>query len=273
MLSYQHGFHAGGFADVLKHTILTLLLEYMTRKDKPLFYLETHAGRGLYDLKSTSSAKTKEHEQGISVLWPHRQALPDVFQSYFKGCEILNPQGELRYYPGSPALAIQCLREIDRLYCCELHPQEFNALAKLPKNQRRVHYAHVDGMAQLQALLPPLERRGLIFIDPAFEVKTEYRTIPDTLRKVYPRFANGIYAIWYPVLDERLHSQWIRALSGLEAQALQIEWCLQGDARHAMRQCGLWIINPPFSLHAQAKTVLNTLQLYFDSTFFLKEHS
>ncbi len=273
MLSYQHGFHAGGFADVLKHTILGLLLEYMTKKEKPLFYLETHAGRGFYDLKSANSEKTQEYKAGIATLWPHRKVLPDVFESYIKTCELFNTEERLRYYPGSPAIAIQLLREIDRLYCCELHPQEFNALSRLPKNQHRVHFAHIDGMTQLQALLPPPERRGLIFIDPSFEVKTEYRTIPQALQQAYQRFQTGVYGLWYPILDERLHAQWIRGLSAIKAPALQIEWSLRGQSVHAMQRCGVWIVNPPFCLHAQAQTVLTTLQQYFDSDVFLKAYS
>jgi 23S rRNA (adenine2030-N6)-methyltransferase len=273
MLSYQHGFHAGGFADVLKHTVLGLLLEYMTQKDKPLFYLETHAGRGLYDLKSLFSDKTKEYQVGINKIWSHRKTLPQVFAPYLSVCELLNPDGILRYYPGSPSLAIASLRPIDRLYCCELHPQEYTALTHLSKCGQRVHYAHLDGVAQLRALLPPPERRGLIFIDPSFEMKREYQSIPLALGSAYDQFKTGVYALWYPILDERQHQQWVADLLKIGGSALQIEWFLKETLSFGMVHCGLWILNPPFCLHEQMKTVFATLTQYFDSEFFLKAHS
>lgn len=272
MLSYQHGFHAGGFADVLKHAVQSLLLTAMIRKEKPLFYLETHAGRGVYDLRSAAARKTEEYRSGIDVLWSCRKALPEVFAPYLKVCEAFNSEENLRYYPGSPAFAVALLREIDRLYCCELHPQEYQALARLPKQNRRVHYAHTDGLLALQAMLPPKERRGLIFIDPSFEVKSTYQSIPDALQKAYRRFETGVYCLWYPILDAKAHERLIRGLSALKAPALQIEWSLKGDFPHAMQRCGLWVINPTFGLYEDVGVLLNALKKHFNSDVFLKRY-
>ncbi len=272
MLSYQHGFHAGGFADVLKHAVLSLMLNAMTRKEKPLFYLETHAGRGQYDLRSAAARKTQEYRFGIEVVWPIRHTLPDVFQPYFSVCEKFNAQNELRFYPGSPAFAIELLRSTDRLYCCELHPEEYEILTHLPKKNQRVHYAHVDGISALLATLPPQERRGLIFIDPSFEIKSTYQSIPQAIKKAHRRFETGVYCLWYPILDQKMHERMIRDLSAIKAPALQIEWSLKGEFLHAMQRCGLWVINPPFGLYDEVQILLQSLKQHFNSDTFLKQY-
>ena len=137
MLSYQHGYHAGAFADVVKHLTLIRILRYLCLKEKPIFYLETHSGKGLYDLKSPESLKTGEAGEGISQLWENRSNLSEIFSPYFDSIQECNPDGELRYYPGSPLIAMQHLRQIDRLYCCELHPREFQDLQQIKRfNQR-----------------------------------------------------------------------------------------------------------------------------------------
>ncbi len=265
MLSYQHGYHAGNFADVFKHVILSRLLHYMTQKDKPLFYLETHSGRGIYDLQSSQALKTGEAQNGIECLWKLRQQLPGVFSSYLGAVQHINQNDILRHYPGSPELAIQALRNQDRLFFSELHSAEFKFLNQLPKRGKRVFYSDKDGMDNLAALLPPPERRGLIFLDPSWEIKTEYRQIPIALKAAYQRFSTGVYCLWYPLVDNKLHQQLIRGLTSIGAKNnLQVEFYLTGANKSGMTGCGLWIINPPHVLPEELKLILQALRKVFN---------
>ncbi len=261
MLSYQHGYHAGNFADVVKHFTLARILDYLCQKEKPVFYLETHSGKGLYDLKSVEAAKTGEAHQGIEQVWANQKQLPDVFRPYLDVIRMYNPDGLLRYYPGSPAFALQQLRQQDRLYCCELHPREFNALQQIPRQRRemKMHVSHTDGLEQLCALLPPPERRGLVFIDPSYEMKTDYRLIPEYIQNAYRRFNNGIYCIWYPILSEKSHIQMVSSIAKIGPRNLRVEFKLSDPAHPGMTGCGLWVINPPYVLAAELKVALSVL--------------
>lgn len=265
MLSYQHGYHAGNFADVIKHVTLTRLLNYMVNKEKPLLYLDTHSGRGMYDLQDKKALKTGEAQQGIDILWAHRKELPDVFAPYLEQIAALNKSDKLRYYPGSPSLAAHMLREQDRLCFAELHPTEFDHLHDLPRLGKRVFISNSNGLDQLNALLPPIERRGLIFLDPSYEIKSEYREIPDALKVAYQRFETGVYCLWYPLVDNKLHAQLIRGLKGIGAKDnLRIEFYLTGIQNGGMTGCGLWIINPPYVLQAELKQALEALKKQFN---------
>ncbi|WP_133138650.1 23S rRNA (adenine(2030)-N(6))-methyltransferase RlmJ [Legionella genomosp. 1] len=258
MLSYQHGYHAGNFADIVKHFVLTNLLSSLQQKEKPLFILETHAGRGLYDLRDRQSNKTGEYLAGIAEVWKFKKKAPTSFESYLKSIQKLNNE-ELRYYPGSPSLIIDNLRPQDRLTACELHPREFDHLDSLSHQGKRVHFTHSDGMHNLTALLPPPERRGLIFIDPSFEIKTEYKQIPEKMGLAYKKFETGVFCLWYPIIDNRLHEKLIRHLGAIPAkQTLNIEFHL-GVPGDGMNSCGLWIINPPYLLEEQVKSGLDYL--------------
>lgn len=259
MLSYQHGYHAGCFADVVKHFTQTCLINYMTKKDKPLFYLETHAGRGLYDLNDLQSRKTREYEQGIALVWQERKRAPTCFSPYFHILDELNEDGQLRYYPGSPYIAIHLLRPKDRLTLSELHPREFEHLQQLHRAGRRVFFSNEDGMARLTADLPPLERRGLIFIDPSFEVKTEYQQIPKILGGALKRFAEGVFCLWYPIVNPALHQQLTKGLQTVApGNNLNLEF-INADAQGGMQGCGLWIANPPYVLKAELEHGLSFL--------------
>ncbi len=264
MLSYQHGYHAGNFADVIKHVTLTRLLLYMITKDKPLFYLETHAGKGFYDLHNQQALKTGEARQGVELLWAGREQLPPVFSSYVRKIEELN-QTALKYYPGSPSIAIDMLRPQDRLILCELHPGEFEFLSQLPTKGKRVFLTNSNGLEKLSATLPPNERRGLIFVDPSYEIKTEYRQIPQLLKVAYQRFETGVYCLWYPLVDNKLHAQLLRGLKNIGANSnLRIEFYLNGGGKAGMTGCGLWIINPPYVLHGELKLALDVLRKLFN---------
>lgn len=265
MLSYQHGYHAGNFADVIKHIALTRLISYLTLKEKPLFYLETHAGKGLYDFKEKQAEKTKEYKQGVQLIWPDRKSLPPVFQEYLVALNQLNPSDALRYYPGSPFLALNMLRAQDRMYFCELHPREFDTLNQLPRFHKKVHCSNTDGVLAMKALLPPPEKRGLVFIDPSFELKEEYKEIPGALKHAYAHFTSGVFCLWYPLVNKRLTDKLNRNMKEINAKnALRIEFSLAAAPMMGMSGCGLWVINPPFTFAQEMKTVLNTLKNYFN---------
>lgn len=265
MLSYQHGYHAGNFADVVKHLTLTRIINYMSQKDKPAFYLETHSGRGVYDLKDGQASKNAEFLQGISLLWEHRKQAPPHFTPYLDALRALNPSGTLRYYPGSPYLTIAGLRPIDRLVCAELHPGEYSHLEQISRPARNVYLHHADGMKELNALVPPIERRGLIFLDPSYEIKDEYKTIPKAIKQAYSRFATGVYCLWYPIVDNRLHNQLVTGMTGINpGNALQIEFYWTGSQRQGMTGCGLWVINPPWLLANEMKNILDYLRTIFN---------
>lgn len=265
MLSYQHGYHAGGYADVVKHLTLTCLLDYLLQKEKPLLYLETHAGRGLYDLKDKQALKTLEAEQGIERLWTQRHQLPPIFSSYLSAIESLNPDKTMRYYPGSPWLALHTLRPQDRVSFSELHPREFGHLQQLAAPRKGILFNNSDGLLQLKALLPPPERRGLIFLDPSYEIKTEYRQLPDALSLAYRRFETGVYCLWYPIIDKKLHAKLLRGMADIGAKNnLRIEFSLTSSSNTGMTGCGLWIMNPPYLLATQMKEGLDALRKIFN---------
>ncbi len=267
MLSYQHSYHAGCCADVLKHLTLSLLLQYMKQKPAAFFYLDTHAGRGVYDLNHPQALKTGEADLGIALLWPESARLPDVFHHYLQSIEQINPNNavSVRHYPGSPAVAINLIRECDRATFCELHPYENTILSHIPRNGRTVFTSHSDGLEQLSAALPPRERRGLIFIDPSYEVKQEYKTIPQKIKQAVQRFSTGTFCLWYPIFnDHQPHTQLLRGLKSIDAaKTLSIQQVSKKPATQGMIGSGLWIINPPFVLKDQLTIAAKTLdQIY-----------
>lgn len=269
MLSYQHGYHAGNYADVLKHSALTRLLSYLTIKEKPLFYLETHAGKGLYDFRHRQAIKTGEYKTGINPIWDARKQAPHLIQPYLQMINQLNSSTELRYYPGSPMIAIEMLRAQDRMFFCELHPREFEELNKLSTQGKRVHFSDSDGMAALKAMLPPPEKRGLIFIDPAYEIKDEYKSIAQAVQAAYTRFATGVYCVWFPIVDKfwvNKLDRGIQAISG--ADKIRIEFNLNDPEIEGMTGTGLWVINPPYTFAEEMKTVCAFLKNHFN-----REHS
>jgi 23S rRNA (adenine2030-N6)-methyltransferase len=202
MLSYRHAYHAGNFADVMKHVVLTSVLRYLTRKNAALCYLDTHAGAGSYDLLSGFAQKTAESSLGIAKLQDVHDA-PDAVSDYLELVYRHNAGKEFTRCPGSPWLAAQVLRPQDRLELCELHSSDLPLLQKLFAQDRRVHCHAEDGYRYCLGLVPPIERRGLIFIDPSYELRDEYETALTTLGKLYRQFATGTYALWYPILDEQ----------------------------------------------------------------------
>jgi 23S rRNA (adenine2030-N6)-methyltransferase len=265
MLSYQHAFHAGNHADVLKHVILLEVLRYVRHKQTAVFYIDTHAGAGWYALLGAQAQKNREFKSGIGRLW-NQSEIPAELQEYIKFVQELNPDGALRYYPGSPYFADKLLRDHDRLRFFELHPTESRILTenfdriqahaitngqKRDTRGKRVVIEKKDGFSALKGQLPPLSRRAVIFMDPPYENKQDYRYAIDALSDAMNRFASGTYIVWYPVLqrpEARRFSEQLKRLPKSEwlDVVLAVSKPLTGDP--GLYGSGLFIINPPWKL-------------------------
>ena len=261
MLSYRHSFHAGNHADVLKHTVQSLILSSLNEKDKPYLYLDTHAGAGRYLLSGEHAERTGEYLEGIARIW-QQDDLPTELEPYISVVKNYNPGGKLRYYPGSPLIARHLLREYDQLQLTELHSSDFPMLRNEFQKDDRARLARADGYQQLKSKLPPLSRRGLILIDPPYEIKSDYQAVVQGIQEGYKRFGTGVYALWYPVV---LRQQIKRMFNELQAtgirRILQIELGVRPDSdRFGMTASGMVVINPPWKLEQQMNNVLPWLQ-------------
>ena len=254
MLSYRHGFHAGNHADVFKHVVLVALLRLLTRKDKSLLVADSHAGAGMYSLEQGFAVRNAEFRNGIARLWERkdRKDVPELVADYVEQVRAVNPDGVLRHYPGSPRIALQLLRPQDRLRLFELHSTEGRLLAEqFADAGRRVAVAAGDGFAGLKALLPPPSRRGLVLIDPSYEVVSDYRAVITALRDSVQRFATGTYAVWYPLLQRQealdLPDRLRRAIS---QDWLDVALQVRPPAAEAfgLHGSGMFIVNPPWKL-------------------------
>ncbi|MFS7196873.1 23S rRNA (adenine(2030)-N(6))-methyltransferase RlmJ [Rahnella inusitata] len=257
MLSYRHSFHAGNHADVLKHTVQSLIIESLKEKDKPFLYLDTHAGAGRYQLSGEHAGRTGEYLEGIARIW-QRDDIPEELAAYMSVVGHFNRNENLRYYPGSPLIARQLLREEDKLQLTELHPSDFPLLRSEFQKDDRTRVSRADGYQQLKAQLPPLSRRGFILMDPPYELKTDYQDVVKGIQEGYKRFATGTYALWYPVV---MRQQIKKMLRDLEAtgirRILQIELGVRPDSdQRGMTASGMIVINPPWKLEQQMKNVL-----------------
>lgn len=257
MLSYRHSFHAGNHADVLKHTVQSLIIESLKEKEKPFLYVDTHSGAGRYQLSGEHAEKTGEYLQGIARIW-EQPDLPEELAPYMNIVRQMNDNGRLRYYPGSPLLAKYLLREQDKLALTELHPTDYPLLRAEFSRDERAQISKGDGYQQIKAKLPPPSRRGFILMDPSYELKSDYEAVVNGVVEGYKRFATGTYAIWYPVV---LRQQIKRMLNQLEAtgirKILQIELAVRPDSdQRGMTASGMIVINPPWKLEQQMKSVL-----------------
>jgi 23S rRNA (adenine2030-N6)-methyltransferase len=202
MLSYRHLFHAGNFADVFKHALLTRLLIALSAKDRSYFYLDTHAGIARYDLRHAWAQKAREYETGIARVWKAPD-IPAVLAPYAEAVHALNPDKQLRYYPGSPLIAKRFMREHDRMVLVELNKVDHAELQSVFSRERRVAVQLMDAYQSLRAYLPPAERRSLVLIDSSFDRARELDRVVKALKEAYTRWATGIYAIWYPLMEPR----------------------------------------------------------------------
>ncbi|NOT12181.1 MAG: 23S rRNA (adenine(2030)-N(6))-methyltransferase RlmJ [Methylococcaceae bacterium] len=271
MLSYRHAFHAGNFADVLKHLILVEILTHLKKKDSPFCYIDTHAGAGKYHLHGDYALQTREFENGIGKLWQH-QDLPDSVANYVNVVKQFNNK-PLTHYPGSPMIAKKLLRPNDRLVLFELHSTDFALLAHAVNKDKRIKLFHSDGFQECLKLLPPHERRGLLLIDPSYEIKSDYRQVAEMLLKMHRRFATGTYAVWYPVIDRRRNQQLEKTMAASGIKNVQLfELGIKADTdSHGMTGSGMIVVNPPWTLAAQMQVTLpwltdilgNTVEGYY----------
>ena len=253
-MNYRHAYHAGNFADVMKHSALALVLEHLKQKDKPFFVLDTHAGTGMTDLSGIEAQKTGEFRDGIARVLaepaPHDALKPYLEVLASLGCTDPTPA----LYPGSPLIAYQMARAHmagaqDRLAFCELHPEDAETLRRhFPRNpQAKVH--EIDGYTALKSMLPPKERRGLILIDPPFEARDEFDRLARELAEAIKHFATGTYMIWYPIKDPSLSGAFLDHLEREgPPKTLRAELFIRATDPAAMSGCGLVIINPPWQL-------------------------
>ncbi|MQY50265.1 23S rRNA (adenine(2030)-N(6))-methyltransferase RlmJ [Rhodocyclus gracilis] len=261
MLSYRHAFHAGNHADVLKHLILVQLVKYLTQKDKAFWYIDTHAGAGAYALDAGQALKLAEYRDGVGRLWG-RDDLPPAVADYLAQVRAFNGAAKsvLRRYPGSPLIAAPLLRADDRSRLFELHPTDVrNLQAAFADAGRRVTIDAGDGFDGLKALLPPAPRRALTLIDPPYEEKRDYERVVIALRDALERFSTGIYAVWYPQLTRRESHELPERLKRLPVKswlhaALRVN--TPSSDGFGMHGSGLFILNPPWTLHAQLQETL-----------------
>lgn len=250
MLSYQHLWHAGNLADVHKHALLAALLDYMVRKDKPLSYVETHAGRGLYDLSAPEAIRTGEAAAGIG-------RVADWFGAahpYSRAVAAARAEHGPWAYPGSPLIARHFIRPGDRMFLAELHPQERAALVAAVGRRARV-FAE-DGFALALSLTPPEPRRGVMLVDPSYEVKADYAAIPGWLARVHRRWNVGVLVLWYPLLDGGPHAPMLAGLEAAFPAALRHEVRFaQLKPAKGIAGSGIFVVNPPWGLEAEAATL------------------
>lgn len=258
-MNYRHAFHAGNFADVLKHAVLARIVDYMKRKEGAFRFIDTHAGVGLYDLSSEEAGRTGEWESGIARLLADPAPAPgaELLAPYLEVVRALNPEG-LTLYPGSPLLARRLLRKQDRLTAIELHPADAALLKANFAGDFQVRVIELDGWLALGAHLPPKERRGLVLIDPPFEKPDEFETILKGISKAHRRWPGGTYAIWYPI---KKPDEVERFRKGLSALAIPNILDIRLTTRAAtpeprLHGCGMAVINPPYLLEEEMAALL-----------------
>jgi 23S rRNA (adenine2030-N6)-methyltransferase len=262
-LNYSHAFHAGNFADVMKHIIVTRLVEYLKKKDAAFRVIDTHAGIGQYDLTGSIAKRSPEWADGIGKVL--KGGLPQkaqvLVEPYLKVIAELNPGDKLATYPGSPLLVRKLFRPQDRLSALELHPEYAERLGKLFEGDVQVRVIHLDGWLSLNAHVPPKEKRGLVLVDPPFEERGEFERIVDGLVKAHTKFATGVYALWYPLKDTRAVHDFISALrdTGIP-KMLRAEVSIRPASNPPrLHGSGMILVNPPFTLEAELRVLLPAL--------------
>ena len=280
MLAYRHAFHAGNHADVLKHLVLLLVLEHMNLKDKGYRVVDTHAGAGGYSLRGAYARKKGEFENGIGRLWSlnaqARAQAPLPVNHYLRLVEAFNGPRELdplsatsevdspshpplKQYPGSPALAQAVKRPQDELNLFEMHPTDFRILSSWAQDERGVSCAMADGFAGLKSKLPPPTRRGVVLIDPPYELERDYGRVVATLREALERFSDGTYLIWYPQVSRVEAAQLPKRLSAVAPKGwLHARLTVQAPDKEGfgLMGSGMFVINPPYTLHGALSTLL-----------------
>ncbi|MET3648149.1 23S rRNA (adenine(2030)-N(6))-methyltransferase RlmJ [Phyllobacterium ifriqiyense] len=262
-MNYRHAYHAGNFADVVKHIILTRIVLYLQRKEQAFRVMDTHAGIGRYDLKGTEAGKTGEWVNGVGRLMGAKldPQVAELLAPYLDIIRAENVDGQMRHYPGSPLIVRHLLRKQDRLSALELHPQDAKLLAEVFEGDFQTRVTELDGWLALGAHLPPKEKRGLVLIDPPFEVGGEFDRLVEGLARAHKRFSGGTFALWYPVKD----IQQLRRFTDMLADTgipkiLRTELMIRApSAEPRLDGTGMIIVNPPFTLEAELQTILPAL--------------
>lgn len=258
MLSYRHGYHAGNAADVLKHFILTYVLDYIKKKDKGFIFIDSHAGAGKYLISDPYMQKNKEYLQGIEKILQLKN--DNIFlKKYLDLVKSINFNSDLKIYPGSCFLAAKSLRPNDNLYFFELHPKEFLNLKKNFENDSRVIIENRDSYQRLKKLLPPKEKRAVILIDPSYELKDEYEKVLEMLSDCYKKFPLGVYIIWYPVLKNKKSEKFIFNVLKKKYKNLSHVEMITDNLNNGMQGSGLFILNCPWSIENDIKKSLETI--------------
>lgn len=255
MFSYEHRYHAGNFADVHKHIALMGVLQHLSQKPAPFTVMDTHAGEGWYDLQSSYAQRLKEYEQGVARFIQSKPTDP-LAQAYCRVISAENPEGQWLRYPGSSAILVSFLREQDSGILIEHHPQAILALKQNMRKIRNIHIHDRDATSAIPALLPFAHKRGLIFVDPSYEVKSEYTAIANAVLSGYQRFSHGIFMIWYPLLPAGHHIALKQTLKKADLPSLIYhEWIPDRHQTQGLYGSGLAIINAPWQLEAQLKAI------------------
>jgi 23S rRNA (adenine2030-N6)-methyltransferase len=292
MLAYRHAFHAGNHADVLKHLVLTQVLRYMVDKGKPFRYIDTHAGAGGYLLKSAQAQKNAEYREGINRLWS-RADLPPMTADYVKLVQEFNLQpGEdgtppvlekgmtppLALYPGSPSIARMIMPRSDSMRLFELHPSDARTLAAHFGNSRSVQVLNEDGFAGLKGQIPPTPRRAVTLIDPSYELVGDYGKVVATLREAVERFAEGVYLLWYPQVSRIEAANLPKRLMALSPKGwlhVRLTVSQPGERGFGLTGSGMFIINPPYTLHQQLAAempyLVDTLAQFDGASYVIEE--
>jgi 23S rRNA (adenine2030-N6)-methyltransferase len=262
-VNYRHAYHAGNFADVLKHIILVRILEYLKRKPAPFRVIDTHAGAGRYDLGGAEALKTGEWRDGVGRLREADAppAVAELIEPYLDAVGVRSDAGENPTYPGSPLIALARMRDCDRLVANELRSDDGALLKAALRGARNAKTLALDGYQAVKSLLPPPERRGLILIDPPFENPGEFEQLASALKDGFARFEHGIFAVWYPVKSQSAADQFIAAIAAIAGNS-RVRYL---DARLAvsapfpglgLTECGVLVVNPPFALNGELEILL-----------------
>ncbi len=260
MLSYRHGFHAANHADILKHMILCLLLRALNRKEKPYSIIDTHSGSGIYNLKSAMALKNQEFRSGIQRVI-NNKGLKKIVPEFFEVLEQLRAVDE-QAYPGSPYFSASLMRDFDKLTLIDLHPTEFENLRRNFRRDERINIQNRDGLEALGAILPPMPRRGMCFIDPAYEEKNDYHALVKALKVGLSRWSTGVYAVWYPVLGKlKDHSKnLVSDIKRLNVPLIQAELRVdEQDEVYGMCGSGMLILNYPYGLDKDLSALISEL--------------
>jgi 23S rRNA (adenine2030-N6)-methyltransferase len=265
-MNYRHAFHAGNFADVVKHALLARVVAHLRKKEAAFRVIDTHAGTGLTDLQGDEARRGNEWQSGIGAVWQHPfdAEVTVLLEPYLSAIGALNPGGTLACYPGSPLLVRQWLRPQDRMIACELEPGAARLLSRNLHGDTRIKAIAIDGWTALNAYIPPKEKRGLVLIDPPYEQDGELQRAADAVGAAHRKWPIGMILLWYPIKDRREIARFSKSLAAFKlANSLQIELSRNADTGTKLRGSGLVVVNAPWTLQAEAQILLPALARVF----------